>query len=144
MTTTTITTSTITTKAIITTNSRIRDKKPSELILPTMDIKETVPFMEKKADEKRLEDIPVVKEFPDIFPEDLPGIPPVRQVEFQIDLIPGAAPIARTPYRLGYPFFFLSFRIYINHRELNKLTYHPESMTYSINFKVQAFTQKST
>ncbi|GJT80125.1 hypothetical protein Tco_1054467 [Tanacetum coccineum] len=57
--------------------------------------------MEKKADEKRLEDIPVVKEFPDIFPEDLPGIPPVRQVEFQIDLIPGAAPIARTPYRLA-------------------------------------------
>ncbi|GKG25219.1 hypothetical protein Tco_0395847, partial [Tanacetum coccineum] len=57
--------------------------------------------MEKKADEKRLEDIPVVKEFPDVFLEDLPGIPPVRQVEFQIDLIPGAAPIARTPYRLA-------------------------------------------
>ncbi|GJW29964.1 putative reverse transcriptase domain-containing protein [Tanacetum coccineum] len=57
--------------------------------------------VEKKADEKRLEDIPVVKEFPDVFPEDLPGIPPVRQVEFQIDLIPGAAPIARTPYRLA-------------------------------------------
>ncbi|GJS39978.1 putative reverse transcriptase domain-containing protein [Tanacetum coccineum] len=57
--------------------------------------------MEKKADEKRLEDISVVKEFPDVFPEDLPGIPPVRQVEFQIDLIPGAAPIARTPYRLA-------------------------------------------
>ncbi|GJY93224.1 reverse transcriptase domain-containing protein [Tanacetum coccineum] len=44
--------------------------------------------VEKKADEKRLEDIPVVKEFPDVFPEDLPGIPPIRQVEFQIDLIP--------------------------------------------------------
>ncbi|GJY85636.1 putative reverse transcriptase domain-containing protein [Tanacetum coccineum] len=57
--------------------------------------------MEKKTDEKRLEDISVVKEFPDVFPEDLPGIPPVRQVEFQIDLIPGAAPIARTPYRLA-------------------------------------------
>ncbi|GJR10323.1 putative reverse transcriptase domain-containing protein [Tanacetum coccineum] len=60
-----------------------------------------VTVMEKKADEKRLEDISVVKEFPDVFPEDLPGIPPVRQVEFQIDLIPGAAPIARTPYRLA-------------------------------------------
>ncbi|GJX53842.1 reverse transcriptase domain-containing protein [Tanacetum coccineum] len=60
-----------------------------------------IQVMEKKADEKRLEDIPVVKEFPDVFPEDLPGIPPVRQVEFQIDLIPGAAPIARTPYRLA-------------------------------------------
>nr|GEY73440.1 reverse transcriptase domain-containing protein [Tanacetum cinerariifolium]GEY73446.1 reverse transcriptase domain-containing protein [Tanacetum cinerariifolium] len=52
-------------------------------------------------DDKRLEDIPVVKEFSDIFPKDLPGLPPVRQVEFQIDLIPRAAPIARTPYRLA-------------------------------------------
>ncbi|GJV84206.1 putative reverse transcriptase domain-containing protein [Tanacetum coccineum] len=43
-------------------------------------------------DEKRLEDIPVVREFLEVFPEDLPGLPPVRQVEFQIDLIPGAAP----------------------------------------------------
>ncbi|GJR14075.1 putative reverse transcriptase domain-containing protein [Tanacetum coccineum] len=50
---------------------------------------------------KKLEDIPVVKEFLDVFPEDLPGLPPVRQVEFQIDLIPGAAPVARTPYRLA-------------------------------------------
>ncbi|GJX35099.1 putative reverse transcriptase domain-containing protein [Tanacetum coccineum] len=47
--------------------------------------------MEKKSDEKRLEDIPVVREFPEVFPEDLPGLPPVRQVEFQIDLMPGAA-----------------------------------------------------
>ncbi|GKA11573.1 putative reverse transcriptase domain-containing protein [Tanacetum coccineum] len=55
----------------------------------------------KKPDEKRLEDIPVVKEFPDVFLENLPSLPPVRQVEFQIDLIPGAAPVARTPYRLA-------------------------------------------
>ncbi|GJW07589.1 putative reverse transcriptase domain-containing protein [Tanacetum coccineum] len=60
-----------------------------------------IQVMEKKSDEKGLEDIPVVKEFPDVFPEDLPGLPPVRQVEFQIDLIPGAAPVARTPYRLA-------------------------------------------
>ncbi|GJU77943.1 putative reverse transcriptase domain-containing protein [Tanacetum coccineum] len=39
--------------------------------------------------------------FPEVFPEDLPGIPPTRQVEFQIDLIPGAAPVARAPYRLA-------------------------------------------
>ncbi|GKB29627.1 putative reverse transcriptase domain-containing protein, partial [Tanacetum coccineum] len=57
--------------------------------------------MEKKSDEKRLEDIPVVREFPEVFPEDLPGLPPIRQVEFQIDLIPGAAPVARAPYRLA-------------------------------------------
>ncbi|GJV58492.1 putative reverse transcriptase domain-containing protein [Tanacetum coccineum] len=47
------------------------------------------------------EDIPVVKKFPEVFPEDLPGLLPVRQVEFQIDLIPGAVPIALAPYRLG-------------------------------------------
>ncbi|GKC13744.1 putative reverse transcriptase domain-containing protein [Tanacetum coccineum] len=57
--------------------------------------------MEKKSDEKRLEDIQVVREFTEIFPEDLPGLPSVRQVEFQIDLIPGAAPVARAPYRLA-------------------------------------------
>ncbi|GJT74255.1 putative reverse transcriptase domain-containing protein [Tanacetum coccineum] len=60
-----------------------------------------IQVMENKSDEKRLEDFPVVKEFLDVFPEDLPGLPPVRQVEFQIDLIPGAAPVARTPYRLA-------------------------------------------
>ncbi|GKE15953.1 putative reverse transcriptase domain-containing protein [Tanacetum coccineum] len=58
--------------------------------------------MEKKSDEKKLEDIPVVKEFPDVFPKDLPGLPPVRQVEFQIGLIPGAAPVARTLLLIGY------------------------------------------
>ncbi|GKE63210.1 hypothetical protein Tco_1513577, partial [Tanacetum coccineum] len=58
--------------------------------------------MEKKSDEKRLEDIPVVKEFLEVFPEDLPGLPSVRQVEFQIDLIPGTSPIARAPCRLAH------------------------------------------
>nr|GEY48372.1 putative reverse transcriptase domain-containing protein [Tanacetum cinerariifolium] len=57
--------------------------------------------MEKKSDEKRLKDIPVVREFMKVFLEDLPGLPPVRQVEFQIDLIPGAVPVARAPYRLA-------------------------------------------
>nr|GFA15009.1 putative reverse transcriptase domain-containing protein [Tanacetum cinerariifolium] len=44
---------------------------------------------------------PVVKEFPDVFLENLPGLPPIFQVEFQIDLIPGAAPVLRAPYRLA-------------------------------------------
>ncbi|GKF24387.1 hypothetical protein Tco_0076709, partial [Tanacetum coccineum] len=57
--------------------------------------------MEKKSDEKRLEDIPVVRGFLEVFPEDLPSLPPVRQVEFQIYLIPGVAPVARVPYRLA-------------------------------------------
>ncbi|GJU46602.1 reverse transcriptase domain-containing protein [Tanacetum coccineum] len=57
--------------------------------------------MEKKSDEKQLENIPVVREFPKVFPEDLPGLPLIRQVEFQIDLILGATPVARAPYRLA-------------------------------------------
>ncbi|GJR95713.1 hypothetical protein Tco_0267887 [Tanacetum coccineum] len=46
-------------------------------------------------EEKRLEDVPTVRDFSEVFPEDFPGLPPMRQVEFQIDLVPGAAPVAR-------------------------------------------------
>nr|GEX69435.1 hypothetical protein [Tanacetum cinerariifolium] len=52
-------------------------------------------------DEKRLEDIPVVREFMEVFLEDLPCLPLIRQVEFKIDLISGATPVARAPYRLA-------------------------------------------
>nr|GFC10238.1 reverse transcriptase domain-containing protein [Tanacetum cinerariifolium] len=52
---------------------------------------------------KRLENVPIVRDFPEVFPEDLPGLPPTRQVVFQIDLIPDAAPVARAPYRLAPP-----------------------------------------
>ncbi|KAJ9564890.1 hypothetical protein OSB04_000856 [Centaurea solstitialis] len=57
------------------------------------------------AEERKLSvaDVPVVSEYPDVFPEDLPGVPPEREVEFGIDLVPGAAPVARTPYRLAPP-----------------------------------------
>ncbi|GJW69647.1 putative reverse transcriptase domain-containing protein [Tanacetum coccineum] len=54
-----------------------------------------------KSKEKRLKDVPTVWDFPEVFPEDLPGLPPIRQVEFQIDLVPSAAPVARAPYRLA-------------------------------------------
>ncbi|GJZ58579.1 putative reverse transcriptase domain-containing protein [Tanacetum coccineum] len=61
--------------------------------------------MAKKSDdeleEKRLEDVPIVHDFSKVFPEDLPGLPPTRQVEFQIDLVPGAAHVTRSPYRLA-------------------------------------------
>ncbi|GKC87945.1 putative reverse transcriptase domain-containing protein [Tanacetum coccineum] len=57
--------------------------------------------VEDKSEKKRLEDVPIVRDFPEVFPEDLPGLPPTRQVEFQIDLIPCAAPVARAPYRLA-------------------------------------------
>nr|GEX06788.1 putative ribonuclease H-like domain-containing protein [Tanacetum cinerariifolium] len=45
--------------------------------------------------------VPIVRDFPEVFPENFPGLPPARPVEFQIDLIPGAAPVARAPYRLA-------------------------------------------
>ncbi|GKA03925.1 putative reverse transcriptase domain-containing protein [Tanacetum coccineum] len=51
--------------------------------------------------EKRIQDVPVVRDFSKVFTEDLPGLPPTRQVEFPIELIPGAAPVARAPYRLA-------------------------------------------
>ena len=45
--------------------------------------------------------IRVVSEFPDVFPDDLPGMPPERDIEFSIDLLPGTAPIAKRPYRMA-------------------------------------------
>nr|GFB11115.1 putative reverse transcriptase domain-containing protein [Tanacetum cinerariifolium] len=65
-----------------------------------------------KSEKKRLENVPIVRDFSKVFPEDLsglpstrqvdlPGLPPTRPVEFQIDLVPGAAPVAQAPYRLA-------------------------------------------
>ncbi|GKC28175.1 putative reverse transcriptase domain-containing protein, partial [Tanacetum coccineum] len=61
----------------------------------------TMKKAEDKSKEKRLEDVPIVRDFPKVFLKDLSGIPPARQVEFQMYLIPGTAPVARTPYRLA-------------------------------------------
>nr|GEZ68459.1 putative reverse transcriptase domain-containing protein [Tanacetum cinerariifolium] len=105
--------------------------------------------------EKRVEDVPIICDFPEVFLEDLPGLLPPRQVEFRIDLIPGATPVARASYRFalselkelseqlkelsekgfirpslspwGAPVVFVkkkdgSFRMCIDHQELNKLT----------------------
>ncbi|KAJ0743435.1 putative aspartic peptidase domain superfamily, DNA/RNA polymerase superfamily [Helianthus annuus] len=49
----------------------------------------------------KIEDIPIISEYPDVFPDELPGLPPKRQVEFRIDILQGSAPIARAPYRLA-------------------------------------------
>jgi hypothetical protein len=57
--------------------------------------------VEKPKKELRLEDMDVVREFPDVFPDELPSLPSSRELEFKIDLIPGAKPIAKTPYRLA-------------------------------------------
>ncbi|GKD34416.1 putative reverse transcriptase domain-containing protein [Tanacetum coccineum] len=104
--------------------------------------------MEKKSDKKRLEDILVVREVPEVFLEDLAGLPPVCQVEFQIDLIPGTTPVAPSKVHelsnqlqelsdrgfirpstspWGAPVLFVkkkdgSFRMCIDYRELNKCT----------------------
>ncbi|GJZ91471.1 putative reverse transcriptase domain-containing protein [Tanacetum coccineum] len=56
---------------------------------------------EDKSEGKQIKDVPIVRDFPEVFPEDLPGLPPARPVEFQIDLIPRAAPVAQAPYRLA-------------------------------------------
>ncbi|GKB00751.1 putative reverse transcriptase domain-containing protein [Tanacetum coccineum] len=71
--------------------------KGCPIFLAHVTTKETEDRLEKK----RLEDVPTVRDFPEVFLEDLPELPPTRQVEFQIDLIPGAAPVARAPYRLA-------------------------------------------
>ena len=49
----------------------------------------------------KLEDIPIVKDYPDVFPKDLPSLTPEREVEFTIDLAPGTAPISKAPYRMA-------------------------------------------
>nr|GEX32680.1 putative reverse transcriptase domain-containing protein [Tanacetum cinerariifolium] len=56
---------------------------------------------ESKSKEKRIEDLPVIHDFPEVFPEELPGLPPSRQVEFRIDLVARVAPVARASYRLA-------------------------------------------
>ncbi|GKF82634.1 hypothetical protein Tco_0244290, partial [Tanacetum coccineum] len=54
-----------------------------------------------KADEKKLDDIHVVRDFPEVFPDDLSGLPHVREMEFCIDMILGASPVVKSPYRLA-------------------------------------------
>ncbi|GJZ39712.1 putative reverse transcriptase domain-containing protein [Tanacetum coccineum] len=56
---------------------------------------------EDKSEGKQLKDLPTVRDFLEVFPEDLSGLPPARPMEFQIDLIPRAAPVAQAPYRLA-------------------------------------------
>nr|GFC85906.1 putative reverse transcriptase domain-containing protein [Tanacetum cinerariifolium] len=54
-----------------------------------------------KVNKSKLKDIPVVCEFPGVFPKDLSGLPPSREIEFRIDLIHGDMPVAKSPYRLA-------------------------------------------
>nr|GEW01325.1 putative reverse transcriptase domain-containing protein [Tanacetum cinerariifolium] len=54
-----------------------------------------------KSEEKRLEDVPIVRDFLEVFSEDLPGLPPTQQMDFQINLIPSVVPVARAPYQVA-------------------------------------------
>ncbi|GJU79902.1 putative reverse transcriptase domain-containing protein [Tanacetum coccineum] len=83
-------------------------------------------LMNAKVDEPRISDIHVVRDFTDVFPEDLLGLPPQPQVQFRIDLVPGATLVANHSL-WGAPVLFVkkkdgSFRMCIDYKELNKLT----------------------
>ncbi|GJT58648.1 putative nucleotidyltransferase, ribonuclease H [Tanacetum coccineum] len=127
-------------------NLEVRGERPNGNLKQLKTMKVTKP---------KLEDIPVVRDFLGVFPEDFSGLPPSREVEFRIDLILRAMPVAKSPYHLaptkmqelsnqlkelqekgfirpssspwGAPVLFMkkkdgSFRMYIDYRELNKLT----------------------
>ncbi|KAI3726505.1 hypothetical protein L1987_66302 [Smallanthus sonchifolius] len=57
--------------------------------------------IDKCKEVKELDDVPVVRGYPEVFPEDLPRIPPDREIEFRINLVPDAQPVAKAPYRLA-------------------------------------------
>nr|GEZ80085.1 retrotransposon protein, putative, Ty3-gypsy subclass [Tanacetum cinerariifolium] len=100
-----------------------------DIIPTTLDYSYDVELADETGDkskEKRLEDVPIVQYILEVFPEDLLGIPPTRQVEFQINLVPGAAPVTKF-LTLGTPVLFIkkkdrSFWMCIDYRELYKLT----------------------
>ena len=58
-------------------------------------------YVVNEGNDLKLEDIPIVKDYPDVFPKDLPGLPPESEVEFTIDLALGTAPISKAPYRIA-------------------------------------------
>nr|GEU44577.1 putative reverse transcriptase domain-containing protein [Tanacetum cinerariifolium] len=84
-------------------------------------LKEKVrPLISAKASDKNQGDIVVIRDFPEVFPDDLSGLPPLWEIKFQIELIPGAVPVAKPPYRLA-PSEFEELMC-IDYKELNKLT----------------------
>ena len=61
-------------------------------------------LVEKPIKSLVIEEIPIVRDYPDVFPNELPRMPPKREVEFRIDIIPGTHPVSLAPYRLSCPF----------------------------------------
>ncbi|GKC23947.1 putative reverse transcriptase domain-containing protein [Tanacetum coccineum] len=76
-------------------------------------------LMSTKASDKKQEEIVMVRDFPEVFPDGLSGLPPIQEIEFRIELIPGATPVAKSPYRLTPSELEV---MCIDYRELNKLT----------------------
>ena len=58
-------------------------------------------ILDSKRGQVDVEKIPVVREFPDVFPKELPGIPLKREVDLSIEIVPGTAPVSRAPYRMA-------------------------------------------
>ena len=67
-------------------------------------------YVVNKENDLKLEDIPIIRDYPDVFPDDLPGLPPKREVEFTIDVAPGTTPISKAPYRMA-PMEFKELKI---------------------------------
>ena len=58
-------------------------------------------MINSEATNEKLEDIPIVREFSNVFPEELPSLPPDREIEFSVELLPGTGPISKAPYRMA-------------------------------------------
>jgi len=78
----------------------LRDPKNNEAFLVPLPREFNLHNVANAIQPMALADIPVVCEFPDVFPEELPGLPPDREIEFKIELLPGTAPISQRPYRM--------------------------------------------
>ncbi|GKA44542.1 hypothetical protein Tco_0737266 [Tanacetum coccineum] len=118
--TTTITTTTTATETTTITNNKTGGRKlPGPMLQPQPRVEvmleiyqsatvATLTTMDnaslKCADEKKLDDIRVVRDFPEVFPDDMLGLPLVREIKFRIDLIPDASPVIRSPYRVSILF----------------------------------------
>ncbi|WVZ97144.1 hypothetical protein U9M48_042699 [Paspalum notatum var. saurae] len=81
--------------------AQLRSKVSGKVLRVHMpDMKHMVPTV-NATELDEIKKIPVVRDFPDVFPEELPGLPPDRDVEFRIDLVPGTAPVSKRPYRMA-------------------------------------------